>query len=383
MRTYRTSEIARVLGVHPNTVILYEKWGYIAPIERKKNGYRIYTETHLDQMKLVRLALRSELIKSYMKFEVQNIIRSAAQGNLTKALELSTEYLTHIQNESDNGLKIVKKVHEIMKSDSSEEENILLKRNDAAKLLAVSIDVLINWESNGLLEVPRNKSGYRIYGKDEIKQLKIIKVLRQENYRTQCICKMLKKLKTKSKGNYLLLSEETEDSDDWLMSSLAEVSSNIKKLIWYIGELINKKAEIERGEIMDKKKDSYMSDVNVETVSSVNKVESIKSFQSSIRKSEKALEQMIQKGANTTLVKKRLKALHIGLAMLESVWNQKPHHYTQEDLAEARTILTGLFPSIENIYVKLKAGTPQRTLLERRIKAFELAAQAIDDHFNE
>ena len=122
---------------------------------------------------------------------------------------------------------------------------------------------------------------------------------------------------------------------------------------------------------MKKKNDSYMSD-DV-------KLESIKSFQSTISKSENALAQMTQKGANTTLLKKRLKALYIGLAMLENVWYQKPHYYTQEDLAEARNVLEGLLPSIENSYAKSKAGSPQRTLLERRIKALELAIQANDD----
>ncbi|MFJ8265695.1 hypothetical protein [Peribacillus asahii] len=120
----------------------------------------------------------------------------------------------------------------------------------------------------------------------------------------------------------------------------------------------------------------------MENVSNIDKLESIKSFQSTIRKLEKTLATMTQKGANTTLVKKRLKASYIGLAMLENVWNQRPHHYTLEDLAEARNVLTGLFPSIENSYVKLKAGSPQRTLLERRIKALELAVQAIDDFSN-
>lgn len=91
---------------------------------------------------------------------------------------------------------------------------------------------------------------------------------------------------------------------------------------------------------------------------------------------------MTQKDANTTLITKRLKALNIGLAMLENVWNQIPHHYPQEDLTEARNVLTDLFPSIEDIYAKSKAGSPQRTLLERRIKAFELAVQAIDDLSN-
>ncbi|WP_445667474.1 hypothetical protein [Paenibacillus sp. FSL H8-0034] len=108
-------------------------------------------------------------------------------------------------------------------------------------------------------------------------------------------------------------------------------------------------------------------------------MEVIISLQSTISKLENALSQMTQNGTNTTLVKKRLQAVNIGLATLEHVWNQKPHHYTQEDLAEARYVITGLFPSIENSYVKSKAGSPQRTLLKRRIKALELAIQAIDD----
>jgi len=110
-----------------------------------------------------------------------------------------------------------------------------------------------------------------------------------------------------------------------------------------------------------------------------DKLLSIKSFQSSIRKSEKALVQMTEKGTNTTLISKRLKALQIGLAVLEKVWNLRPYEYTNEDLAEAHDTLIGLLPSIENIYAKSKVGSPQKTLLERRIKSLKLAVQAIED----
>jgi hypothetical protein len=119
----------------------------------------------------------------------------------------------------------------------------------------------------------------------------------------------------------------------------------------------------------------------MDIVTDIEKLESIKSFQSTINKCKNALAQMTQKGANTTLVKKRLNALNIGLAILENVWNQRPHEYTQEDFADARNVLTGLFPSIENVYAKSKVGSPQRTLLERRMKSLELAVQAIDDLF--
>jgi DNA-binding transcriptional MerR regulator len=241
MKTYRTSEIAGIIGIHPNTVMLYEKWGYIASVKREENGYRVYTEIHLEQIKLVRMALRGEWIKWYMRFEIQNIIRNAAQGDLKKALELSKEYLIHIKNEKNNECKVMNVIQEILKSDLPEEMNISLNRNGAAKLLGVSINVIINWERNGLLEVPRRKNGYRVYGEEEIKLLRVIKTLRQENYSTQCISKMLEKLKMKMKGNDQFLYRKMEDSDDWLLSSLSAVESNTKELINYIGELLGKK----------------------------------------------------------------------------------------------------------------------------------------------
>jgi hypothetical protein len=114
-------------------------------------------------------------------------------------------------------------------------------------------------------------------------------------------------------------------------------------------------------------------------VSDEDKLLSIKSLQSSIRKSEKASAQMTEKGANTTLLSKRLKALQIGLAALEKVWSLRSHEYTKEDLAEARDTLMDLLPSIEKIYAKSKVGSPQKTLLERRIMSLKLSVQAIED----
>lgn len=241
MTSYSTSEIARLMGLHPNTIMLYEKWGYIAPVPRKENGYRIFTETHLDQMKLVRLALRSEAIKWYMRFEVKNIIRSAAQGDLEKALELSREHLTHIENEKNNEIRVMKIIQEILKKDSEEEKNISLNRSGVAKLLGVSKNVIINWERYGLIEIPRRKNGYRVYGKNEIKLLRVIKALREEVYSTQSIGNMLKKLENKSNGNSHSLLKEAEGSHKELLSSLGQVESNTKELISYIEELVSKK----------------------------------------------------------------------------------------------------------------------------------------------
>ncbi len=38
MTIYKTSEVASIIGVHPNTVRLYEEWGLISKPERLENG---------------------------------------------------------------------------------------------------------------------------------------------------------------------------------------------------------------------------------------------------------------------------------------------------------------------------------------------------------
>lgn len=55
--TYSTRQIADLVGVHPNTVRLYEEWGYISKAKRKRNHYRVFNEKHLFEMRLARVAL--------------------------------------------------------------------------------------------------------------------------------------------------------------------------------------------------------------------------------------------------------------------------------------------------------------------------------------
>ncbi len=44
MEHYKTAEVAAAIGIHPNTVRLYEDWGLISKPDRQENGYRIFTD---------------------------------------------------------------------------------------------------------------------------------------------------------------------------------------------------------------------------------------------------------------------------------------------------------------------------------------------------
>jgi DNA-binding transcriptional MerR regulator len=49
LKYYKTSEVAKATGVHPNTVHLYEALGLLQPVRRGQNKYRLYTLAHPKQ----------------------------------------------------------------------------------------------------------------------------------------------------------------------------------------------------------------------------------------------------------------------------------------------------------------------------------------------
>ena len=63
-KTYSTSQIAGIVGLHPNTVRKYEEWGLLQTPERKPNGYRVYTDLHIKQFELAKKALQSVIVQA-------------------------------------------------------------------------------------------------------------------------------------------------------------------------------------------------------------------------------------------------------------------------------------------------------------------------------
>ncbi len=99
-RYLRTSQLAKAANVHPNTVRLYEQWGLLPPAERNPfNNYRRFTQNHLDQLLLVRQALRFTWLSGEVHKIVYEIISQGIQDNLGGALELAYKLLSQVQAE--------------------------------------------------------------------------------------------------------------------------------------------------------------------------------------------------------------------------------------------------------------------------------------------
>ena len=91
MKTYSTSEVAKIIGIHPNTVRLYKKWGLIPQAERRSNGYRIFTEFHIERLQFARLAFQVEILQNGLRKQVQEIVKISATGAFDKVLHLTQE----------------------------------------------------------------------------------------------------------------------------------------------------------------------------------------------------------------------------------------------------------------------------------------------------
>ena len=95
----RTSDLARLVGVHPNTVRLYAEWGLIPPVERTRSGYRIFTQQHLDCMRLARMIYAAPYPGRGFRALGSEIIQRAVAGDWQGAMEKAHEHHQAVEAE--------------------------------------------------------------------------------------------------------------------------------------------------------------------------------------------------------------------------------------------------------------------------------------------
>src|SRR5512145_1266001 len=215
-RYLRTSDLAQAAGVHPNTVRLYEEWGFLPPIPRAPNGYRLFTEAHRDQMRLAKTAMRCTWQGGHIRQITIGLVRQAAAGDLDGALETAYRLQTLIKAEQDQAEAAAAALEHWAQTISAEPPVKPLWIGAAARQLGVTIDMLRSWERNGLLIVPRGQEGYRAYGAAEISRLRVIRTLRRANYSTMSILRMLNMLDSGSRDNLREVLDTPSPEEDAL-----------------------------------------------------------------------------------------------------------------------------------------------------------------------
>lgn len=235
MATYKTSEVAAIIGIHPNTVRLYEKLKLIPKPERLPNGYRVFTDFHIEQCRLVRIAFQVEVLQNGLRKKITKMIKTSATGDFDAAILLINEYLKQIKQEHTNAEEAIEIVRQLL-AGGEHSYTQCLKRKEVSKALDISMDTLRNWEMNGLLTVKRKENGYRVYTDDDIQRLKVIRSLRCANYSLEAILRLLQQLSRNPDTDIRATLNMPKQSDDIisvcdrLIVSLSTAEENAYKI---------------------------------------------------------------------------------------------------------------------------------------------------------
>ena len=235
MKMYKTHEVSKIIGIHVNTVRLYEKYKLISTPERLSNGYRVFTDLHIEQFKMARAVLKVEVLQNGLRKQAVDILKISALGNLEDTKKMAESYLQQLDLEMSHAEEAIEIARKILNSDDSgiAKEEIALTRKETAKALQVTMDTLRNWELNGLITVKRKQNGYRVYFYEDIQRLKIIRSLRCANYSLSSILRMLGALSKNPDADLRKSINTPKDNEDVitacdkLLTSLSEAKVNM------------------------------------------------------------------------------------------------------------------------------------------------------------
>ena len=235
--------------MHPNTVRRYAQRGYLPPVQRSPAGYRRFTERHLDCLRLTRLVFSNQFPGKAIYASGLQIIETTVRGDLGGALELAYRHRALVQSERAQAEVAADLLERWATGTPADVTSEPLQIGQVAGLLGISINVLRNWDRNGLIDVPRDPSnGYRRYGTRELSRLRVVRMLSRAGYSISAILRMLIQL-DRGETTYLRRALDTprpdEDlyqaSDRWL-STLTDQEERARKIIRLIEEMIGKEA---------------------------------------------------------------------------------------------------------------------------------------------
>lgn len=176
--TYRIGELSRLTGVKAGTIRFYEKCGFIGPVERVSNGYRIYNERHIFQLRVCRLVFGGFVNKG-LRRESLKVLNASARWALKDYERESADYRAAVEKDIERTQKAIAICMEQM--GRKETEEVQYSKKHAAAIVGVTPEAIRNWERNGLLG--RYKPYQRrFYGQVLLNRMYVIRLLLDTGY---------------------------------------------------------------------------------------------------------------------------------------------------------------------------------------------------------
>ncbi len=181
---YFTSQIAKMVGVHPNTVRLYEELHLISNVPRNKKGYRLFSERHIDEVKFARMIVPGPYPVD------KSIVLRMIEYYTKQEYEMALSYAQHYYNEvieerakTDRALEILNTWKDNLVIDQAV---MAATRKQMATLSKIPVETIRTWERSGLVTSVKNGNKNR-YAAYEFEKIMIIYMLRKAGFSIQSL----------------------------------------------------------------------------------------------------------------------------------------------------------------------------------------------------
>ncbi|MFG3255877.1 MerR family transcriptional regulator [Streptomyces sp. NPDC048172] len=174
----RPVDLARAAGVSPQQIRNYEDAGLLPPVPRTPTGYRAFGPRHLDAV----LTYRA-LVLGHGPETARAVMHAVHADDLPGALALIDAGHAEL-HEQRRALQATAEALEALASRPPDAvPRVSLRIGDVAALLGVRTSALRVWEAAGLLTPGRERvTGYRLFGPADVRDARLIHMLRQSGY---------------------------------------------------------------------------------------------------------------------------------------------------------------------------------------------------------
>lgn len=175
---YRIGELSGLTGVKAGTIRFYEKCGFVGPVERASNGYRVYHERNIFQLRVCRLVFGG-FVNKRLRRESLKVLDASARWDLEAYERECANYQRAIEEDIERTRKAIDICMEQMCREEREEKEYSKKQ--AAAMVGVTPEAVRNWERNGLLGCyePYQR---RFYGQVLLNRMYVIRLLLDTGY---------------------------------------------------------------------------------------------------------------------------------------------------------------------------------------------------------
>ena len=206
-KVLRSIDLARDVGLSTQAIRDYERYGFIPPVERGAQGYRLYGPQHLHALRTARV-----LITGYGWELARHIMQHVHANDRSSAfteVDACHAALHQSRLEIEATLKALQTLSTTLpNTDEGISSDKPFYIRDVAQRVGVRISAIRFWEAQGLVQPMRDKSSkYRLYDEQHVRTLQVIALLRKANYGFESIRSVLEQLASGTSEQALLAAE--------------------------------------------------------------------------------------------------------------------------------------------------------------------------------